>query len=200
MPVDVTDLFESVSAPPMYVDADVVLARGRRRRLRRRVYGAAVVLAAAVLVMPVADVLRVDAASPQIPAGAPSSSRAGVPTGSATLTPAAPKCQVPTPGALAAVNATITADAKGNSLPRAVVMADPASGMWFVAGAFAGPAAKGEGALGIWATTTDPTKEPFTGKVFAVDGGAIELSTAPVTEATSYDPERAEVLGCWPPQ
>ena len=200
MPVDVTELFESVSAPPMSVDADVVLARGRRRRLRRRVYGAAAVLAAAALVIPVADALRVDAASPQIPAGAPLSSRAGVPTGSATPTSPTPKCQAPTRGALAAVNATITADGKGNSLPRAVVLADPASGMWFVAGAFAGPAAKGEGALGIWATTTDPTQGPFTGKVLGVDGGASSFSKAPMTDATSYDPERVYVLNCWPPQ
>ena len=61
--------------------------------------------------------------------------------------------------------------------------------MWFVAGAFAGPAAEGEGALGIWATTTDPTRDPFAGEVFAVDGGASSLSIAPMTHATSYEPE-----------
>ena len=36
MPADFTDLLENVSAPPMHVDAETVLTRGRRRRLRRR--------------------------------------------------------------------------------------------------------------------------------------------------------------------
>lgn len=138
------------------------------------------------------------AASPPV-ASQQSSSVAGTPTASASAAAPAPKCQRPTADALAAVNATITADAKGNSLPEAVVLADPDSGMWFVAGAFAGPAAEGEGALGIWATTTDPTQGPFTGKVLGVDGGASTWSTAPMTEATSYDPADVPVLGCWPP-
>ncbi|HET7821425.1 MAG TPA: hypothetical protein VFL10_07850 [Ornithinibacter sp.] len=128
-----------------------------------------------------------------------SSSVAATSTASASAAAPAPKCQRPTAEALAAVNATITDDAKGNSLPEAVVLADPDSGMWFVAGAFAGPAAKGEGALGIWATTTDPTQGSFTGKVLGVDGGASTWSKAPMTEATSYDPANVPVLGCWPP-
>jgi hypothetical protein len=138
------------------------------------------------------------AASPQV-APPQSSGVAATSTASASTAAPAPKCQRPTADALAAVNATITADARGNSLPEAVVLADPDSGMWFLAGAFAGPAAEGEGALGIWATTTDPTQGPFTGKVLGVDGGACTWSKAPMTEATSYDPADVPVLGCWPP-
>jgi hypothetical protein len=138
------------------------------------------------------------AASPPV-APQQSSSVAATPTRSSSAAAPAPKCQRPTTDALAAVNATISADSKGNNLPEAVVLADPDSGMWFVAGAFAGPAAEGEGALGIWATTTDPTQGPFTGKVLGVDGGASTWSVAPMTEATSYDPTNVKVLNCWPP-
>jgi hypothetical protein len=138
------------------------------------------------------------AASPQS-APQQSSSVAVTATESSSAAKPATRCQRPTADALAAVNATITADAKGNSLPQAVALADPDSGMWFVAGAFAGPAAEGEGALGIWATTTDPTQGPFTGKVLAVDGGASTWSAAPMTNATSYDPANVPVLGCWQP-
>ena len=68
MPVDLTELLESVPAPPMHVDADAVLTRGRRRRLRRRLGGAAAVLGAAALIVPVADALRVDGSPPAVPA------------------------------------------------------------------------------------------------------------------------------------
>ena len=49
MPVDLTDLLENVSAPPMHVDVDTVLSRGRRRRVRRRLFGTAGVVGAAAL-------------------------------------------------------------------------------------------------------------------------------------------------------
>lgn len=68
MPVDLTDLLESVSAPPMHIDADTVLTRGRRRRLRRRLYGSAAVLGAAALILPAAVALRADPAPPPVPA------------------------------------------------------------------------------------------------------------------------------------
>jgi hypothetical protein len=61
MPADLTELFENASAPPMFVDAERVLARGRRRRLRRRLGGSMAVLAATALVVPTAVVLRTDA-------------------------------------------------------------------------------------------------------------------------------------------
>ncbi len=70
-PADFTDLLEDVSAPPMHVDAETVLTRGRRRRLRRRLYGTATVLAAAALVAPVAAALRADPAPPAVPAVSP---------------------------------------------------------------------------------------------------------------------------------
>lgn len=51
MPADITELFENAPCPPMSVDAVRVLARGRRRRLRRRLgRGVATVAATAVLV------------------------------------------------------------------------------------------------------------------------------------------------------
>lgn len=71
MPVDLTELLESVSAPPMHVDADTVVTRGRRRRLRRRLYGTAAVLGAAALIVPVADALRADGAPPPVPGISP---------------------------------------------------------------------------------------------------------------------------------
>ena len=71
MPADLTDLLENVSSPPMHVDAETVLTRGRRRRLHRRLYGTAVVLAAAALVAPVAVALRADPALPAVPAVSP---------------------------------------------------------------------------------------------------------------------------------
>ena len=86
MPADFTDLLENVSAPPMHVDAETVLTRGRRRRLRRRLYGTATVLAAAALVAPVAAALRADPAPPAVPAVSPpvdcaSAGQAPSPTG-----------------------------------------------------------------------------------------------------------------------
>lgn len=71
MPVDLTELLEKASAPPMHVDADTVLTRGRRERLRRRLYGTAAVLGAAAIIIPVADALRVDVAPPPVPAASP---------------------------------------------------------------------------------------------------------------------------------
>ena len=86
MPADLTDLLENVSSPPMHVDAETVLTRGRRRRLRRRLYGTATVLAAAALVAPVAAALRADPAPPAVPAVSPpvdcaSAGQAPSPTG-----------------------------------------------------------------------------------------------------------------------
>lgn len=71
MSVDLTDLFEDLTAPPMHVDLDVVLARGRRRRLRRRLARGAGLLGAAALVVPAALVLRMDAALAPAPATSP---------------------------------------------------------------------------------------------------------------------------------
>ena len=108
-----------------------------------------------------------------------------------------PSCQVPSASALAAVDASVRADGEGNRLREGGVLRDPNSGMWLIAGPFQGPAGQGEGALGIWATSTDPTIEPFTGKVYAVDDGAANWSTAPVTEDVDYDPRgEVPVLAC----
>lgn len=73
MPADLTELFENASAPPMFVDAERVLARGRRRRLRRRLGGSMAVLAATALVVPTAVVLRTDADPASAPAVSPPS-------------------------------------------------------------------------------------------------------------------------------
>ena len=72
MPVDLTALLENVSAPPMHVDADAVLGRGRRRRLRRRLYGTAAVLGAAALIVPAAAAFLGDSAPSPVPAVSPS--------------------------------------------------------------------------------------------------------------------------------
>ena len=73
MPVDLTELFENASAPPMFVDAERVLARGRRRRLRRRLGGSMAVLAVAALVVPTAVALSRDADPAPAPAVSPPS-------------------------------------------------------------------------------------------------------------------------------
>lgn len=70
MPVDLTDLLESVTPPPMHLDAETVLARGRRRRLRHRLSAAAAALAVAALALPAAAALRQPAPTP-VPAVAP---------------------------------------------------------------------------------------------------------------------------------
>jgi hypothetical protein len=57
MSVDLTELFENASAPPMFVDADRVLARGRRRRLRRRIGWSVAALPAVVIAAIVAGVV-----------------------------------------------------------------------------------------------------------------------------------------------
>jgi hypothetical protein len=87
---------------------------------------------------------------------------------------------------------------EGNRIPQAAVLADPDSGLWLIAGTFAGPAGVGEGALGIWATSTDPALEPFTGKVYAVDDAAVNWSTAPNADEVADDPGNLplDVLGC----
>lgn len=73
MPVDLTELFENASSPPMFVDAERVLTRGRRRRLRRRLGGSVAVLAAAALVVPAAVALHTDADPAPAPAISPPS-------------------------------------------------------------------------------------------------------------------------------
>lgn len=69
MPVDLTELLESVVEPPMHVDADTVLARGRRRRLRRRLGRTAALVGAAAMVLPVTIALRSDDPPPPVTAG-----------------------------------------------------------------------------------------------------------------------------------
>ena len=70
--------------------------------------------------------------------------------------------------------------------------------MWLVAGPFTGPVGEGEGAVGIWATSTDPTVEPFTGKVYAVDDAATNWSVAPRSKDVTLDPAYIPVMVCVP--
>jgi hypothetical protein len=132
-------------------------------------------------------------------AAAPATSAATVAkeTASASTSPR-PRCGTPSASALAAVDATVRAAGDGNRLPKAKVLADPDNGLWLIAGVFGGPAGVGEGALGIWATSADPTLEPFTGKVYAVDDAAVNWSTAPNADEVANDPRELplDVLGC----
>ena len=98
---------------------------------------------------------------------------------------------------LNAVNETVIAADDENSLPDAVALHDQDSGLWIIAGAFAGPAGQGDGAIGIWATDGDVSSSNFEGKVWAVDGGARQFSVAEYPSAVNYDPENVPVLGCW---
>lgn len=95
------------------------------------------------------------------------------------------------------VNETVRAKGEGNSVPKAVVWADPAADAWWIVGAFEGPAGDGEAALGSWATTEDPTQESFAGPVYAIDGGARSFSDAAPNEVVDYDPTKVPALGCW---
>jgi hypothetical protein len=70
MPFDLTELLENATAPRMHVDPGNVLARGRRRRLRRRIYGTAAALGAAAVLVPAATAIRLD--TPPTPAPAAS--------------------------------------------------------------------------------------------------------------------------------
>jgi hypothetical protein len=118
-------------------------------------------------------------------------------TSSAATSPR-PRCGTPSPAALAAVDATVRTAGQGNRLPKAKVLADPDSGLWLIAGVFGGPAGEGEGALGIWATSVDPTLDSFTGKVYAVDDAAVNWSTAQNADVVADDPRELplDVLGC----
>jgi hypothetical protein len=118
-------------------------------------------------------------------------------TASASTSPR-PHCDSPSASALAAIDTTVRAAGEGNRLPKAAVLADPDNGLWLIAGVFGGPAGVGEGALGIWATSTDPTIEPFNGKVYAVDDAAVNWSTAPSADEVVNDPRNIplDVLGC----
>lgn len=71
MSAELTELLENVSEPAMFIDAETVLVRGRRRRLRRRLYGTAAVLGAAALIVPVAAALGADSAPSPVPAASP---------------------------------------------------------------------------------------------------------------------------------
>lgn len=128
------------------------------------------------------------------PSAPPAASAASA---SASVTPAAPRCTVASSAAIAAVDASVRAKGEGNSVPAAVSYADPESGAWWLVGALAGPAGSGEGAVGIWSTTQDPTLESFSGPLFAVDGGAADWSTAPPNTVVTYDPAAVPALGCW---
>lgn len=75
MPFDLTELLEGAAAPSMNVDAHNVLTRGRRRRFRRRIYGATVVVATAAVLVPAATALRLDV--PPTPTPTPAASAPG---------------------------------------------------------------------------------------------------------------------------
>lgn len=116
---------------------------------------------------------------------------------SSSSAPAKPQCTVASSAAIAALDAAVRAKGQGNSLPTAVAWADPQAKAWWLVGALAGPAGAGDGALGIWSTTSDPTEASFTGPVFAVDGGANSFSTAPPNTVVVHDPTNVPALGCW---
>lgn len=61
-----------------------------------------------------------------------------------------------------------------------------------------GTGRRGEGAVGIWATSTDPTLVPFTGKVHAVSDTAAAWSVAPRNKEIPYDPTYLPVMRCVP--
>lgn len=190
---DISTHFHEAETPAMGVDPYAVLAGGRRRRLRR--VGAA---GSVVAVLAVAAVVAVGALGMRndvtLPATVPSRTASQV----APTTSPRPSCQTPSASALAAVDAKVRAAGEGNSLREGGVLFDPDSGMWLIAGPFQGPAGEGEGLLGIWATSTDPTIEPFTGKVYSVDDSAANFSTAPATDEVAYDPRGdVPVLDCW---
>jgi hypothetical protein len=50
----------------------------------------------------------------------------------------------------------------------------------------------------IWATTTDPTLVPFTGKVYAVSDTAANWSVAPRSKEIPFDPAYLPVMVCVP--
>lgn len=124
----------------------------------------------------------------------PSSSTAAPST---STTSSAPRCATASGAAVEAVNETVRAKGEGNSVPAAVVWADPDADAWWIVGAFEGPAGEGEGGLGSWATTEDPTQESFDGPIYAIDGGARFSSNAPANTVVDYDPTNVPALGCW---
>ena len=113
------------------------------------------------------------------------------------LAQAPPRCTLASKAATAVINASVGAKGEGNSVPTVVSWADPDAGAWWLVGAFAGPAGSGEGALGMWSTTADPTQESFTGPIFSIGGGARGSSTAPDNTVVDYDPTAVPALGCW---
>ena len=121
----------------------------------------------------------------------------------AAATPSSPaptrsSCTTVSKAALAAVDRTVRAKGAGDSLPGARATRDLESGMWLVVGAFAGPAGKGEGAMGLWATGGDVTSASFHSKIYAVDGGATAFSTAPeVEDRLTYHSDDEPAYGCW---
>lgn len=116
---------------------------------------------------------------------------------SLSLPPARPQCSTASAAAITAIDASIKAKNRGNSLPEAISWADPDVNAWWIVGAIKGPASSGEVALGAWSTTSDPTVESFTGPVYAVDGGARTWSDAQTNTVVRYDPTMVPALGCW---
>lgn len=161
-----------------------------------RTWGTSVLICVAAATMASCSVPRAEAE-----AEAPAAPEAVASATAATPSSAAPtrsSCTTVSKAALAAVDRTVRAEGAGDSLPDARAARDLESGMWLIVGAFAGPAGRGEGAMGLWATEGDVTSDSFHSTIYAVDGGATAFSAAPeVEDRLTYNSDDEPAYGCW---
>ncbi|MFB2598129.1 hypothetical protein ACEXQE_10085 [Herbiconiux sp. P17] len=159
---------------------------GRRRH--RAAMGVGCVILAAALAGCTAGSAASDAAATS-PASSAASSSAGVvdesddlhyPDGASADTP---ECQDASSAVLTAVNATIDNPLPGGagSVEALTATPDPEHAVWLLTGAIAStPGA--EGYLVSWATTADPTQDPFTRNLRSVGSQTATVSSAPVLQ------------------
>ena len=131
------------------------------------------------------------------PSESSSSSTSGAQPSDPSGAPSGQVCAVASAAAIAAVNDTVVAKGKGNSVPKLTSWADPAARAWWLVGVIAGPTGGSDAVLGMWSTASDPTQESFSGAVYAIDGGAQGLSTAPINTIVTLNPDDVPAIGCW---
>jgi hypothetical protein len=145
------------------------------------------VFAAAALAGCTAEPAASDPVSPasSSPSSTSSSADAGTdalhyPDGASADTP---DCQDASLAVLAAVNATIDNPLPGgsNTVPSLTATPDPEHAVWLLTGAIPSTSTAG-GVLVSWATTGDPTQDPFDGNLRSVGSQTATVSSAPALQ------------------
>lgn len=113
----------------------------------------------------------------------------------AASTAATEPCTEMSPSLRKEVAWLVAEEGSGATVTKGVSVFDEESGFWHIAATVEVPGST-DGVIGVWATLSDVTTEPFVGEIWAASDAAEHYSTAEVTLETNVLPERAPIMVC----